>query len=133
MLLNILFFMLLQLLRHLNKDIRITLLCYKIYCTSVCFPLSFSLYLSGVKISCSLRIHFIQPSREAATRGVLWRLATLLKRYSNTSVFLWILKNNYFEKHLQTVASAFCSIVCLKCGINSYQQHRDHSKMTSPK
>ena len=36
------------------------------------------------------------------------RAATLLNRYSNTGVFLWIcktLKNTYFEVHLQIIAS----------------------------
>ena len=40
--------------------------------------------------------------------------ATLLKRDSNTGVFLWILqnlKNIYFEDHLQTAASASWSIL----------------------
>ena len=42
------------------------------------------------------------------------RPATLLKRDSNTVVFLWILqnlKNIYFEDHLQTAASASWSIL----------------------
>ena len=39
-----------------------------------------------------------------------FRPATLLKRDSNTNVFLWILqifKNSYFDEHLLTTASDF--------------------------
>ena len=38
----------------------------------------------------------------------VWRPATLLKRESNTDVFLWImgiLKNTYFEENLRTMTS----------------------------
>ena len=35
--------------------------------------------------------------------------ATLLKKYSNTGVFLWnLLKKTYFVEHLQTAASGSC-------------------------
>ena len=41
----------------------------------------------------------------------VWKPATLLKRDSNTAIFLWnleIFKNTYFEKNLRRAASASC-------------------------
>ena len=53
------------------------------------------------------------------------RPATLLKKDSNTGVFLWIcdiFKNTYFEQHLGTTASNMCYCLLWEDFQNTYMQ-----------
>ena len=65
--------------------------------------LSIAVYRSSLR--CAIKKMFLKISKYSQPRP-----ATLLNRYSNTGVFLWILRNfqeHLFEKHLSTAAYEF--------------------------
>ena len=76
---------------------------------------------------CSIKKQLLLTILEYS-QGNTWRPATLSKRYSNTSVFQWILRNflerTYFEEHLRTAASASIFNNNKKCFCGSKTLHK---------
>ena len=66
------------------------------------------------------------------TKVQAWKSAALLKRDSNTGVFLWILrifKNTYIEKHLRTTTSGVTRKMLLRPSLEAYSEPSQRSKM----
>ena len=60
--------------------------------------------------TCSVKNGVLKNFANFTRKHLCWSLFLILKRDSNTSVFLWNLrkfKNTYFEEHLRTTASEY--------------------------